>query len=534
MREPVTRRPTSPAVGDVVDGRYRIEEVHAVGGMSTVYRATHLLLARQVALKIVSAEVLGLPGAAARFLREARAVTHLESDHVIRVFDVGVLENGSPFLVMEWLEGEDLYQWMRDEGPLPIDVAVDMVLQACEALAEVHGRGIVHRDLKPSNLFVVRSPEGARHVKLLDFGVSKIAISGTGTRITRNGTVLGSPSYMSPEQMGEAEDADERTDVWGLGVVLFEILTGKLPFEGECLTDILGAILLRPTPSARALRSDVPRALDAAIARCLKADADERTTDVGTLASEIAPFGPEGSSERAAKIAALRTSARLHPIEADVAAVDEELWSAVAQRERGAEALGSGASVMPFITPVASAERLELSDERGRGWNPTRTLRAESKRTRSRAMLIALCVIGIGIGVPAVTGHFSRASELWRSDDQGAQPPAPPNRPPAAEHTSTAAPLPTPSPPPPPPTALAALRTLQSAALAPAGPSRWSDIPDVKGQRALRASPASNLAPPPNAPPDRSPRRAPWISPPAPSTSDSPNKILDSLFEERK
>ena len=281
-----------PTVGDIIDGRYRIEERHATGGMGTVFRATHLQLERQVALKVASCVVVRLPGGPERFLREARLATQVQSDHVAAVFDVGVLPSGMPFLVMEWLDGIDLGAVLKISGPMTVETAVDCLLQACEALADVHRQGIVHRDLKPSNLFLVRDSDGNARIKLIDFGVSKMIGLGRDLgRITQAGTAIGSPPYMSPEQMGIEEVADERTDVWGLGVVLYELLTGELPFRGNTLNDILAAILLRPHVKASDHAPHIPAGIDAVIARCLDTEQAKRFASVGELAAALAPFG---------------------------------------------------------------------------------------------------------------------------------------------------------------------------------------------------------------------------------------------------
>jgi serine/threonine-protein kinase len=297
-------------VGDVVDARYRIEDVHAKGGMGTVFRAKHMQLDRLVALKVASPEIVRLPLGVGRFLREAHMATQLQSDHIAQVFDVGTLPGGTPYLVMEWLEGRDLSQVLKQSGAMSVETAVDCVLQVCEALAEVHGAGIVHRDLKPSNLFLVRAPDGKPRVKLLDFGVSKLGVSAETCRITQVGTVLGSPSYMSPEQMGEAESSDERTDVWGLGVVLFELMTTELPFGAGTLDELLSRIILEPRRKASEIRNGIPTALDAVIGRCLDADPAARFPDVACVAAALAPFGPPGSSERALVVAGITQNAR--------------------------------------------------------------------------------------------------------------------------------------------------------------------------------------------------------------------------------
>jgi eukaryotic-like serine/threonine-protein kinase len=315
------RSPSSPSVikkpvlheGEVLAGRYRIETCLGSGGMATVYRATHLGLEQPVAIKIVTATLRDVPGVAARFMREARAATHLKGEHVVRVIDVGKTDDGLPFLVMELLEGKDLAELFEDRFQPSIEEAVDLILQACEALAEVHGLGIVHRDLKPANLFVVRGADGLPFLKLIDFGISRFDAPLTGLdamTITNPDVVMGSPRYMPPEQMEAAGAVDSRSDIWGLGAILYEMLAGRAPFDGESLFDIYAAAVRSlPVPPSRA-RADVPRGLDDVILRCLEVDPNERPADVAALALALAPFGDDRAMARAESIARVLQASR--------------------------------------------------------------------------------------------------------------------------------------------------------------------------------------------------------------------------------
>jgi serine/threonine-protein kinase len=269
--------------------------------MATVYRAVHTTLQHQVAIKVVAPQIRDLPGVLARFLREARAATRLRGEHVVRVYDVGTTPNGSPYLVMELLEGKDLGRILDETGRLPVDDAIDYVLQTCEALAEVHGIGIVHRDLKPPNLFVTRGPDGLACVKLIDFGISRVdspLLPSDTFSLTGPDVAMGSPRYMPPEQMEAAGSVDARSDIWGLGAILYEMLVGKSPFDGESLWDIYAAAMTPPPPPS-SVRSDVPAELDAVVLRCLRADARERFADVADLAAELAPFAGDAGVARA-------------------------------------------------------------------------------------------------------------------------------------------------------------------------------------------------------------------------------------------
>jgi len=300
-----TYDPVAP--GDVVAGRYRIERTIAVGGMGVVVAARHQDLDQPVALKILRPEILGNDEAVVRFMREARIAARLQNEHVARVFDVGTLESGEPYMVMELLSGRDLQQLVDARGPLPVNEAVDYALQALEALAEAHAQGIVHRDLKPSNIFIARRSDGSNTVKLLDFGISK---GQTGihapadAQITNSRAIIGSPGYMSPEQMRSASGVDGRTDIWSMGVILYEILAGEPLFKGETVGAIMIDILQAPIPSLRERRADIPKALEQVIQRCLERDPDKRFPNAASLAQALGPHGSSWS-----RISVERTSA---------------------------------------------------------------------------------------------------------------------------------------------------------------------------------------------------------------------------------
>jgi serine/threonine-protein kinase len=279
--------------GDVLAGKYRVERVLGAGGMGVVVAAMHLQLDERVAIKFLLPQALQNPEAIARFDREARAAVKIKSEHVARVSDVGRLDSGAPYMVMEYLEGGDLGAWLRQRGPLPLEQAVEFVLQACEAIAEAHALGIVHRDLKPANLFCVRRADGLLSVKVLDFGISKVGGQSFGAGdMTRTSAVVGSPFYMSPEQMQSSKGVDVRTDIWSLGVILFELTTGRLPFDAEAVTELAIKIATEPAPPVRAFRGDLPAAFEQTIARCLEKDRARRFQTVGELAVALGDFGP--------------------------------------------------------------------------------------------------------------------------------------------------------------------------------------------------------------------------------------------------
>jgi serine/threonine-protein kinase len=294
--------------GDIFAGKYRIERVLGEGGMGVVLAARHLHLDERVAIKFLLPRAVADGEAVARFLREARSAVRIKSEHVARVMDVGQTETGAPYMVMEYLDGSDLGALLRERGALPVEDAVDYVVQACEAIANAHVLGIIHRDLKPANLMLVRSSDGSPCVKVLDFGISKVTVPegpGSSHSMTRTMTVMGSPSYMSPEQMISTRNVDARTDIWALGAILYELLTGKLPFEAETIFG-LGVMIAKSEPAPiGTFRRDVPEGLAAVVATCLAKSRDDRFDSVAALAEALRPFAPQrsfGTIERASRI----------------------------------------------------------------------------------------------------------------------------------------------------------------------------------------------------------------------------------------
>jgi serine/threonine-protein kinase len=303
-----------PRVGEIFAEKYRIESVLGLGGMGIVLAATHIHLEERVAIKLLLPAIAENPEYVARFLREGRAAIKIRSEHVGRMIDVGKPAVGSPYLVMEHLVGTDLSRVLEARGPLPVAVAVDYLLQAGEALAEAHAMGTVHRDLKPGNLFLTTRADGSECVKVLDFGISKVAEGITPSAdysMTKSTTLMGSPLYMSPEQLRSLRSVDHRTDIWALGVILFEMLVGTPPFEGDTLPDLSVKIIVTEPPLLRSKRPDAPAALEAILSRCLEKDIAKRVADVAELASLLAPFGSlaaAGSLERILKVTAPSSS----------------------------------------------------------------------------------------------------------------------------------------------------------------------------------------------------------------------------------
>lgn len=301
--QPLSQEPLQVpfAVGDVIADKYEVVGLLGAGGMGYVISARHTELGEMVALKFLRPEALAHAELVERFAREARAAAKIRSEHVANVFDVGTLADGTPFIVMEYLAGKDLADYLHQEGALPISVAVEYVMQACEALAAAHAHGIVHRDIKPENLFLTQQAQGMHTIKVLDFGISKIALPRGKRDLVRTQMALGSPVYMSPEQIRRSDQVDARSDIWAIGCVLFELLTGVTAFDEPSLLELSAAILEREPVPLQTLRPDATEELELVVLRCLAKNPDDRYQNVAELAAALYPFGP-----RRARISAER------------------------------------------------------------------------------------------------------------------------------------------------------------------------------------------------------------------------------------
>ncbi len=448
--------------GDVLAGKYRIERVLGRGGMGVVVAATHLRLDERVAIKFLLPGALGNADALGRFDREARAAVKIRSEHVAKVLDVSTLDNGAPFMVMEHLDGNDLAQVVRKKGPLPIAEAVTFMLQVCEVLAEAHALGIVHRDLKPGNLFVTTRADGTAAIKVLDFGISKMMEGGATSEpqaaLTATDTVLGSPIYMSPEQMTTPRAVESRADIWSFGATLYMLLTGKPPFDGDSIAQVCGMILLAKPPSLVDLRPDAPPELAAIVTRCLQRNIEDRWANVGELAAALAPFAGEGgrlSAERAQRVLETTGSLGKH--------------------------IPASAVSAPAAEPPASITGSPASTDKAHlktmvGWANTGTDALEIPRPRPRWPLYAgvvVAVLALGVLIGSLTGRQDAT---------------------AAAAPSAAAPLPAPSAAAPlPPATVAALAPAPAPSASAAASATAAAPTAVKG----RAGKATALATPP-------------------------------------
>jgi serine/threonine protein kinase len=292
--------------GDVVAGKYRIDKIIGSGGMGIVVEAWHMHFEERVAIKFLLPHMGANDEARERFEREARAAFKIKSEHVARVIDVGKLDGDVPYMVMEHLAGTDLGVMLTDRRGVPIEAAVEYVLQACEAVAEAHALGIVHRDLKPENLFLVKRADGTPCIKVLDFGLSKMSGQKGAQReraLTATSQVMGTPQYMSPEQWMSAKDVGPHADQWALGVILYELVTGAQPFDEDTLAQLCTQVLRGdPEPLAK-LRPDAPAGLERVILRALSKDKEDRYANVGQFALDLHHYGPARARASARRIA---------------------------------------------------------------------------------------------------------------------------------------------------------------------------------------------------------------------------------------
>jgi eukaryotic-like serine/threonine-protein kinase len=272
----VSARAPERKLGEIVGGKYRVVRFLAAGGMGVVYEALHTVVRRRFAVKFLRPDLAEKRESLARFQREAEAAGALESENLTAAVDFGIAVDGSPFIVMEYLSGESVESLLVREGRVPLGRAADLVVQACRGIQAAHASGIVHRDLKPQNLFVCRREDGTDLLKVLDFGIAKLEAADQKSAATLTGTVLGTPAYMSPEQARGEKTVDHRADVYALGAILYELVSGKKPHPGDSHNAILHHIATQPAVPFDSIEPDQPAELGRAISRALSSDPAER------------------------------------------------------------------------------------------------------------------------------------------------------------------------------------------------------------------------------------------------------------------
>ncbi len=360
--------------GTIVAARYRIERFLARGGMGSVWVARHVQLDTEVALKVMDPAYADSEDARARFEREAKACAQLKGPHVVQVYDYG-FQDGLPYLVMELLQGEDLGARLRRKGRLTVAEAAAILTPVCKALRRAHELGIVHRDIKPSNIFLAREEEG-EVVKVLDFGIAKVVGPAVTGLTTKTGTLLGSPSYMSPEQ-ARGKQLDHRTDIWSIGVVLFEAITGKLPFPGKDFGDVLVEICSAPLPVASQVAPHLGPEVDRFFERTLARDPSQRFQSTSAISEALAELaqGEQGAAERGLAAPAAGAAATATPPAAPAPA-----------RQAGQEPATPAAASTPPHAEVPTSPCFSntlLPGPRGAAWS-----------RKQRAVVAAVAVLG--------------------------------------------------------------------------------------------------------------------------------------------
>ena len=491
-----------PAPGDVIAGKYVIERQLGGGGMGQVVAARHEQLNRRVAIKFLHAQLLDDRQVVERFLREARAAVALRNEHVVSVIDVGTLEDGAPYMVMEYLEGLDLEQILDRDGPLPVDLAIEYVLQACVALAEAHGVGFVHRDIKPSNLFLATAVDGDPLIKVLDFGIAKAMFDDAAKHLTDTGTALGTPLFMSPEQVRDTKDVDHRTDIWSLGAVLYQLLTGVPAFDAETLPALCARIVTEEPKPLRDYVPDAPAALEAVVARCLEKDREARYSSIAAMTADLGPLAPPRARRLADRVtrvfAQTKALGSLPPVANDPETSEES---------EASESQGLDSTTSPDLARAATVQSAQPLDQTGKAWqSDSRHERRRRSRVLGGLAVVALGGLGVGLwlgggsgGAPAQTAPAAprtTATELTPSARSDGAPTAAPD---ASESA------PTPSSPPASP----------SASAIPDGVERLGVSAPVAEPAPAPPAPASLPSPSPPSPPSQ-PLPAPVATPPAP------------------
>jgi len=401
--------PSLPRIGEQIAGKYRIDRILATGGMGVVVAAKHIELNQRVAIKFLLPEMLDREELIARFLREAKAMVGLHGEHAVRVFDVGTLDTGSPYMVMELLRGNDLDEELEVRGPLDVQEAIHYFLQACEAIAEAHRVGIVHRDIKPSNLFLARRPDGSRIIKVLDFGISKLLADEAqrehDNKLTTTTAMLGSPQYMSPEQVRSARDVDGRSDIWSLGCVLYEMLANVPPFAAQSVSAVSAMIVADDPPPLGLLRGDLPPDLNDVLVRCLAKKREDRYQTVASLAEALNPFAAARSRNAIERVVRISMAPRYESsFPPPIGSSPDDVPTETARRY-----VDESASTISEVT-VLDGSRAFRESEATLSATSTASRNGERSQQRRNGLLLALAAL-LGAGTVWALVSYDREGQ---------------------------------------------------------------------------------------------------------------------------
>lgn len=384
--------------GDILLGKYRVENKLGQGGMGIVVAARHLELGELFAIKYLATEARADTNAMQRFLREARSSARLKGEHAVKVHDVGRFESGMPYMIMEYLVGQDLKAYLRKQGKLSAEEAVSFVLQASDAVAEAHALGIIHRDLKPSNLFLTRRRDGTPCIKVLDFGIAK-EISAKDADLTKSGTTLGSPLYMSPEQMAGSKDVDTRTDIWSLGVVLYELVTGIVPFQADAITELVVQVLQSVPKPPSYHCPELPPWIDDVVMHCLEKHPENRFL---TMDDFILALQSSGQSETSIAHA---PSSKAH--DQQVALLEAEPKDDATKTNTSTEDVSTIDSSTDSNRTPARDKETALDTRTNPTWGTTKGTARKPQNRNNSGVMIGAAVAIVGTAVGAI--FFSRA-----------------------------------------------------------------------------------------------------------------------------
>jgi serine/threonine-protein kinase len=491
--------------GTVISGKYRVDSILGRGAMGVVVAATHLELREAIALKFLYAKTDGSEDFKSRFRREAQVSAKLRNEHITRVLDVGTWREGAMYMVMEYLAGNDLRKMIRTQGPFPIGAAVEYIVQVCEGVAEAHAHGIIHRDLKPSNLLVTKRADGSDLVKILDFGISKWTAMGEDEgELTQTGVVLGSPKYMSPEQLFGAGSVDSRTDIWSIGAILYELIGGRPPYDQPSLARICADLAgNKPPPRLRDQRTEVTPELETVVLHCLERSIDLRIQNVADLAGDLLAAVGSPYAEQ------VRTRIRQTLDPAGTSAMNSSL------RQPG----GSTGTYTSLAFADASASYPKAAGHAESATAGATLLSSQDPARKRRQGMIAVAVLAIaGVG-----------GWLFLNRER-----------PASDEASVTAPSAAPAPAATPAPTVAAAAT---AATAPASTETGQPASAAASKPATPSEPVRHVSPaprpvvnrpaPPRSTPSPAPDNPPTTTTPTPSppstTADQPRKKLNPL-----